>query len=93
MLDIAISIGSDDKGISLVETNHGVHLKAPTWPQDSESRLVAFNPTSKICEVIWPEHLAVDIGHALRMLRLGSGLKHKKPDWYQRLAQYAEGAS
>ena len=93
MLDLAISIDADPKGTTVIETNHGTQLKAPGWPQDCESQLVAFNPSSKTCEVIWPEQLAGDIGRALKVLQADGVLKGRRPDWYQRLAYYAEGAA
>jgi hypothetical protein len=93
MLDLAISLDSDAKGVTVVETNQGVELKAPGWPQDSDARLVAFGPKSKTCEVLWPEHLASDIGHALKRLQEAGCLKGRKPDWYRRLALVADGSS
>ena len=52
MLDLAISIDTDSKGTPVVETNHGVRLKAPEWPHDCEFQLVAFNPSGRTCEVV-----------------------------------------
>ena len=92
MLDLAISINTDAKGTTIIETDHGIKLKAPRWPQDSDYRLVAFSPSGKTCDIIWPKNLAGDIGQALRALQAPGTLKGRKPDWYRRLAHYAKGA-
>jgi hypothetical protein len=93
MLDLAISIDTDARGTTVIETNHGVALKAPKWPQDCDFQLVAFSPSSRTCEVIWTEQLADDIGKALRALDDASVLEARKPDWYRRLIRYARGAA
>src|SRR5947207_2211615 len=61
MIDLAISIDDDPRGVTIVETNHGDRLAAPKWPQDSDFRLVAFSPRAKECDVIAPRELARDI--------------------------------
>ena len=92
MLDIAISIETNAKGITVIETNHGSRLKAMSWPQDCESQLITFKPSSTTCDVIWPEQLADDIFSALKTLQAAKTLKGRKPNWYRRLMLYAEGA-
>ena len=92
MLDLAISINTDTKGISVVETNRGAELKAPGWPQDCDFQLVAFNPTGRTCEVIWTELLAGDIRRALMTLDQTGVVQGKKPDWYRRLSCCSSGA-
>lgn len=93
MLDLAISIDSEGRKTTVVETNHGLTLRAPGWPQDCDFQLVAFGPSDKNCEVVWPNHLAEDISKALTMLDNATALKDIKPDWYHRLRNYAQGAS
>jgi hypothetical protein len=93
MLDLAISTDTDSKGTTIVQTNHGVKLKAPRWPQDCESQLVAFSPSGVRCEVVWTELLAADIDNALAMLDGSAAFKGPKPDWYRRLKRCARGAS
>lgn len=93
MLDLAISIDTDARGTTVIETNHGVQLKAPRWPQDCEFQLVAFNPSGKTCNVIRTEHLAEDIGRALTALASSAALKGRKPDWFRRLERCAEAAT
>lgn len=93
MLDLAVSINTDSRRTRVIETNHGVKLKAPAWPQDCDFQLVAFNPSGKSCEVVWTENLAADIGRALLKLDEATALKGRKPDWYRRLKRYATGAS
>jgi hypothetical protein len=36
MIDPAISVDDDARGITVIETNHGDHMAAPEWPQDSD---------------------------------------------------------
>lgn len=91
MLDLAISTKTDFKRKTIIETNHGVKLKASGWPQDCEFQLVAFSPPGKNCEVIWTEHLAQDISNALITLDRTGTLKGRKPDWYCRLQRCATG--
>jgi hypothetical protein len=86
MLDLAISIDTDPR---VVETNNGVKLKAPGWPQDCDFQLVAFDPSGESCEVISAENLAEDIGKALMALDREAPFKGGKPDWYRRLERYA----
>jgi hypothetical protein len=93
MLDLAISTGADPGSVSVIETNHGVRLRASGWPQDSDFQLVAFSPTGENCEVVWTESLAEDIGYALVSLDRAGALKGRKPDWYRRLKRYAKGVS
>ncbi len=91
MLDLAISTNTDTRGTSVIETNHGVELKAPGWPQDCDFQLVAFRPTGKTCEVIWTERLAEDIRKALMALDQAGMVQGKKPDWYRRLSRCSSG--
>jgi hypothetical protein len=93
MLDLAISIDTDEKGTTIIETNHGIELKASRWPQDSDFQLVAFNPSQESCEVICAEELSDDIGKALKALTDAGVLEGRKPDWYRRLNRYAMGAA
>jgi len=92
MLDLAISTKTDSKRKTIIETNHGVKLKASGWPQDCESQPVAFSPSEDNCEVIWSEHLAKDISNALTTLENAGALKGRKPNWYRRLQRCATGA-
>ena len=89
MLDLAISIDTDARGTTIVETNHGAALKAARWPQDCDFQLVAFSPSDKTCEVVWTAQLAKDIGKALTTLDNARAMKGRKPDWYHRLISYA----
>jgi len=91
MLDLAIATDRDPRGTTVVETNHGIKLKAPTWPSDCDFQLVVFNPSSKHCELVWTEDLARDIGRALRTLEGLAALKGPKPSWYRRLEHYSRG--
>lgn len=93
MLDLAISIDEDSKGTPVIETNHGVQLKAPNWPQDCEFQLVAFTPSGKSCYVVTAKSLAQDISEALVALKTAGSLNGRKPDWYFRLSRYAKGAN
>jgi hypothetical protein len=68
-------------------------MRAPEWPQDCEFQLVGFAPTAKVCDVVWTEQLAQDIGMALKKISESRVLADKKPDWYHRLARYAKGAT
>ncbi len=92
MIDVAISIDENSHGDTFLETNHGDRMAAPAWPQDSDFRLVAFDPEAKECDVIWPADLASDIASALEALRPVLRTSRKKPDWYQRLKKCAAGA-
>ena len=91
MLDLAISINTDESGVTIIETNRGVELKAPQWPQDCDFQLVAFNPAVKTCEVIWTQQLTEDICSALSALDKTGALRKEKPDWYRRLSRYSCG--
>ena len=93
MLDLAISMDTDKSNTTVVETNHGVRLRAPGWPQDCEFQLVAFNPSEESCEVISAEGLAEDIGEALLTIDRAGPFKDQKPDWYRRLEHYATRGS
>lgn len=93
MLDLAIAIGADGDGTSLIETNNGEKLRAPRWPQDCEFQLVAFGPEAKTCSVVWTEELVDDIRHALSALDQTKSLKGKKPDWYSRLSLYSKAVA
>jgi hypothetical protein len=92
MLDLAISEDVSLKGETIILTNHGHTMRAPGWPQDCDFRLVGFAPSATACGVVWTEQLAQDIGMALKTLREAQALAGNRPDWYQRLARYAEGA-
>jgi hypothetical protein len=88
MLDLAISVDQDRKLTIIVETNNGRCLKAPGWPQDSETQLVAFDPTRNFCGVVVASELASDISMLLRLVKV----RGRKPDWLKRLEQYSMGA-
>jgi hypothetical protein len=92
MIDLAISIDDDARGLTIVETNHGDQFAAANWPQDSDFRLVAFSPGAKVCDVIPPVDLAQDIALALEALEPRFASTHKRPAWYRRLRKYAAGA-
>jgi hypothetical protein len=92
MIDLAISIDDNPRGVTIIETNHGNRLLAPAWPQDSDFRLVVFRPNAKECEVIPPGELACDIARALELIERNIGRMSKKPDWYRRLKKCASGA-
>jgi hypothetical protein len=91
MIDLAISIDEDARGVTVVETNRGDRFAVPKWPQDSDFRLVVFSSNGKDCEVVPPRELAHDIALAVdaanRSLKPGS----RKPDWYRRLKKCAAG--
>ena len=92
MIDLAISIDDDPLGVTIVETNRGDHLAAPRWPQDSDFRLVAFNPGANKCEVVSPAELALDIALALEAIKPLVAAAGKKPEWYRQLRKCAAGA-
>jgi len=92
MIDLAICVDDDARGVTIVETNHGDHLAAPKWPQDSDFRLVAFSPRAKVCDLIAPRELARDIGLALEALEPTLPPVGKKPEWYRRLRKCAAGS-
>ncbi len=92
MIDLAISIDDDARGVTIVETNHGDRLVAPKWPQDSDFRLVVFSPKGSECDVIPPRDLAHDIALALEAVKQTLGSKSRKPGWYRRLEKCAAGA-
>jgi hypothetical protein len=92
MLDLAISVDIDSQNTTVIETNHGVRLKAPDWPQDSDFHLVAFSPAGRTCKILWTEALVEDIGRALMLINSTVAFKGKKPDWYRRLTSYSKGA-
>ncbi len=89
MLDLAIAIDTDPRNTTIVETNHGVQLKAPGWPHDCDFQLVAFDQSEETCEVISADCLARDIGKALMTLDRAELFKGRKPDWCRRLERYA----
>ncbi len=93
MLDLAISVDTDSRRTTVIETNRGVKLKAPGWPQDCDFQLVAFAPSGKDCEIIWTKDLAGDISKALMALHKSEALKGRKPDWYLRLERCAKGTN
>jgi len=84
MLDLAISIHRGRQNVAIVETNHGLKLRARGWPQDCEFQLVGFLPSGRNCEVVSPEGLAADIDAALLAID-AMRPKGRKPDWYRRL--------
>jgi len=92
MIDLAISVDDDARGVTVVETNHGDRMAAPQWPQDSDFRLVAFSPGAKKCDVLWPAELANDIALALEALEPTLAAAGKKPEWHRRLRKCAAGA-
>ena len=92
MLDLAISLDTDRKGVTIIETNCGKKLKAPNWPQDSECNLVSFSDRRKAAEVVRTETLVSDIAAAIAALTAADALHGNKPDWYQRLSKHATGA-
>jgi len=92
MLDLAILVDADRTGSAIIETNHGVRLRAPEWSHDCEFQLVAFIPAAKTCQVISAEQLADDIRKALAALENLGVLKPRTADWHRRLRRYAEGA-
>lgn len=89
MLDLAISIDTDSRNTTIIETNHGLELKAREWPQDCDFQLVVFDASADHCEVVSAEGLAQDIGKALATLNRVVGFKGGKPAWYRRLERYA----
>jgi hypothetical protein len=89
MLDLAISIDTDQTNTTIIETNHGVELRAPDWPQDCDFQLVAFDPRGRSCEVIPAECVADDIGEALMTIERTAVFANDKPDWSLRLELYA----
>src|SRR5665213_1620211 len=93
MLDLAIAIDADPEHGTIVETNHGVTLRALNWPHDCDFQVVAFDPGSENCEVIWTESLADDIRLALSALERMAATKGRKPGWYRRLELCAKRAS
>ena len=93
MLDLAISINTDSKGTTVIETNRGEKLKTLEWPQDCDFQLVAFSPSGTTGGVVWTEDLVEDIGRALTTLDRAGALKGRKPNWYRRLEHYTKGAS
>jgi hypothetical protein len=93
VLDLAIAVDTDPKGIAIVETNHGVTLKAPDWPHDCDFQLVGFSRSGGVCEVVGASELVEDIGKALMAIDKMAELKGRPPDWYRRLKRYARGSS
>jgi hypothetical protein len=89
MLDLAISIDADSRNRTIIETNHGVQLKAPEWPQDVDFQLVAFDVSGNTCEVVSAEGLTDDIREAITMIEKVAPFRGPKPDWYCRLQRYA----
>jgi hypothetical protein len=92
MLDLAISVDTDPRGTDIIETNHGEQFNAPSWPRDCEFQLVSFRPGAKTCDVVTAAELVDDIAHALQALKATGLSGTKKPEWYKRLNQIAEGA-
>jgi hypothetical protein len=88
MLDLAIAIDIAPDDTTIIETNHGLLLRAPEWPHDCEFQLVAFDPSKDSCEIVSSETLAGDIAEALRAIDAAPFSRDKKPDWYDRLKLY-----
>lgn len=92
MLDLAISVDTDRNGTTIIETNHGVRLKSPKWPQDCEFQPVGFTPSARTCQVIASDQLADDIREALVALEEAGVLGPRRADWHRRLRRYAKRA-
>ena len=92
MLDLAISIDTEGRGTTIIETNHGESLRALDWPQGCDFQLVAYDPRKRVCEVVFADELADDIASALSELDAIRGSKLRQTDWYQRLRMCAKGA-
>ena len=93
MIDLAISIGSDSHGTTVIETNCGRRLKAPRWPLDCDMQLVAFSRSGLTCNIVWTELLASDIARALAELRDAGVVSEQKPEWFRRLSRCSAGAA
>jgi hypothetical protein len=93
MLDLAISENIDPRSKTIALTNHGRTMRASNWPQDCEFQLVAFTPSARTCRVVWAGEIAEDIGTALKALDQAGIVARGKPDWYRRLARYAQGSA
>lgn len=91
MLNLAIAIGTDRKGATVVETNDGRVLRVKDWPQDCEFQLVAFSPNGRKGKLVCTDQLAEDIHRALSVIATRGVTLREKPDWYRRLVQYAGG--
>ena len=91
MLALAILDDSDSSGNAIVETSDGTRLKCPSWGTDTDPQLVAYSPSRKTCDMLWPVEVCSDIAEALRALEAAGALKHRKPDWFRRLKLYAAG--
>lgn len=91
MLGLAISRDQIPEG-DLIETNEGKKLICSDWPQDSDTRLVCFQPKGKVAQVIYVDRVAEDIAMAIRLIDEHK-LLSSKPDWLKRLIKYASGAA
>jgi hypothetical protein len=80
MLDLAISVNTNEQNVPIVETNRGAILKAPEWPHDCDFQLVVVDPVTETCEVVSTEGLTEDIGKALRAIEKTGILRGRKPD-------------
>jgi hypothetical protein len=91
VIDLAVYLDTDARNTPIIETNGGVRLSSPDWPHDSDSRLVAFDPSSPTCWVVDSESLAEDISEALAAIDKSGVLNSGRPGWYFRLADCARG--
>ena len=91
MLALAILDDSDSGGNAIVETSDGTLLKCISWGTDTDPQLVAYSPSGKTCDMLWPVEVCSDIAEALRALEAAGALKHRRRAWYRRLKLYAAG--
>ena len=87
MLNLAIALDINRDNDSIVETNSGVTLVAPDWPQDCESQVVSYRNGSETCRVVCLETLSKDIVQALASIERAGLVAGKKTDWFVRLQQ------
>jgi hypothetical protein len=93
MLDLAISMDSNLKGMEFVESNRGDQFRTSDWPRDCEFQLISFQPGQSDCKVVRTVDLAEDISRAVQALEsTGYLLNGDKPSWFHRLSEYASGA-
>src|SRR5256885_1477639 len=73
---LALAIPTDDRPDrkTIIETNRGKTLEVVDWPNDCEFQLVAFTPTTKTAQVVFPDSLATDIAHALKAILLADAI-------------------
>jgi hypothetical protein len=89
MLNLAIAVDIDRNGDSVIETNTGDILAAPSWPQDCEFQIVSYRKGSRTARIVYHDALSEDIGHALDVIARGGFLGRSKPDWFVRLQEAA----